>query len=172
MLDLPAIDETPEDAVARERAMQYALRVLGYRARSEKEMRDKLHRKGYSALITDRTLMTLTRLGLLDDREFARCWVSTRAGYGPVRLRYELRQKGIDADLAEETITTLRSADDDFAAAWRLARKAQRGATVKDRAALMRLRQMLLRRGFTGDIVSRVCARIDELSLTEEGWTE
>jgi len=150
-----------------ERAMQYALRMLGYRARSEQEMRRKLERKGFSARVTDRALMELTRLQLLDDREFTRSWISTRRDYGPIRLRYELRQKGIDADLAEETITALRSEDDDFATAWRLARKAQRGSAVLDRAALRRLRQMLLRRGFTGDVVNRVCA-----SYSAEGWTE
>jgi len=36
----------------------------------------------------------------------------------------------------------------------------------------LRLRQMLLRRGFTRDIVNRVCARLDERSDSEEGWTE
>jgi regulatory protein len=155
-----------------ERAMQYALRVLGYRARSEQEMRLKLQRKGFSARVTDRTLMELTRLQLLDDREFARGWVAARAGYGPIRLRCELRQKGIAADLAEDTIAALRSEDEDFATAWRLARKAQRGTAVRDRAALQRLRQMLLRRGFTGDVVTRVCARLDAQSYSEEGWTE
>ena len=152
--------------------MQYALRVLGYRARSEKEMRLKLQRKGFSALVTDRALMELTRLELLDDREFTRSWVTNRVSYGPVRLKYELRQKGIDADLAEETITALRSEDDDFATAWRFARKAQRDTAVRDRAALLRVRQMLLRRGFTRDIVNRVIARLNEQSYSEEGWTE
>ncbi|MHB0936844.1 MAG: regulatory protein RecX [Armatimonadota bacterium] len=162
--------QRPETAIPDpelERAMQYALRVLGYRARSEKEMRQKLQRKGFSALVTDRTLMQLTRLELLDDREFTRSWVTNRTGYGPVRLKYELRQKGIDADLAEESITALRSEDDDFATAWRLARKAQRDNAVRDRAALLRLRQMLLRRGFTRDIINRVCARLDEQSCSE-----
>jgi regulatory protein len=153
-----------------DRAMQYALRVLGYRARSEREMRQKLQRKGFSPLITDRTLMKLTYLGLLDDREFAKSWVSTRIGYGPMRLRYELRQKGIDADLAEETISAVRSEDDDFATAWQLALKVRRGNATPDRQALLRLRQMLLRRGFTRDVVNRVCARLDAESFSE-GWT-
>jgi len=166
MTEEPEIESGLPDS-DHERAMQYALRVLGYRARSEQEIRRKLERKGFSARVTDRALMELTRLQLLDDREFAHSWVSTRTGYGPVRLRCELRQKGIDADLAEETITTLRSEDDDFATAWRLARKAQRGSAIRDRTELRRLRQLLLRRGFTGDVVNRVCAR-----CSTEGWTE
>jgi len=169
--DFPDSEQsTPDPEV--ERAMQYALRVLGYRARSEREMRLKLQRKGFSAQVTDRTLMELTRLELLDDREFTRGWVASRAGYGPIRLRYELRQKGIDADLAEDTISTLRSEADDFTTAWQLARKALHGDVLRDRAALLRLRQMLLRRGFTRDIVNRVCARLNEQSNSEEGWTE
>ena len=169
-MDQQAGETIAQDALDRDRAMQYALRVLGYRARSEREMRRRLQRKGFAPLVIDRTLMELTRLGLLDDREFTRSWVSARDGYGPVRLRHELRQKGIDADLAEETIAALRSEEDDIATAWRLARKAQRGTAIQDRAALSRVRQMLLRRGFTREVVQRVCARLD--AQPEEGWSD
>ena len=153
--------------------MQYALRVLGYRARSEREMRHKLERKGFSPRLTDLTLMELTRLGLLDDREFARNWVSVRTAYGPVRLRYELRQKGIDPALAEEMIGTLRSEEDDAATAWRLARKAQRGEAVAgDRAVVLRIRRLLQRRGFARAVIERVCSRLRALSGDDEGWPE
>ena len=153
--------------------MQYALRVLGYRARSEEEMRRKLQCKGFSAEITDHTLAELYRLGLLDDRDFAHTWVSNRPGYGPIRLRQELRLKGIDRDLAEETITAARTGDAEFNAALQIAERAARRRTLPlDRMELLRLRRLLQRRGYTSDIVNRVCAGIDEHLSTEGEWLE
>lgn len=160
-----------DELVVRDKAMQYALNVLGYRARSEAEMRRKLDDRGFPPKVTDATLQELTRLGLLDDREFAASWVNGHASRGPVRLRYEMRQKGIAADLAEEIITALRPEGEDLATALRLALKARRGAEPPDRAALARIRQMLARRGFTPDVVNQVCARLAAGSDAGEDWT-
>ncbi len=154
-------------------AMQYALRVLGYRARSEAEMRQKLQRKGFSPLVTDRTLAELMRLGLLDDREFSRGWVDARTGYGQIRLRQELRQKGVDRDVAEETIAMARTAEGEFAFARRIAMRAVRTQTAPlDRATMLRLRRLLIRRGFTAEIVYRVCAALSDNLSAEGDWLE
>lgn len=154
-------------------AMQYALRVLGYRARSEAEMRQKLQRKGFSPLVTDRTLAALMRLGLLDDREFSRGWVDARTGYGQIRLRQELRQKGVDHDVAEETIAMARTAEDEFVSARRIAMRAVRTQTPPlDRATMLRLRRLLIRRGFPAEIVYRVCATLNDHLSAEGDWLE
>jgi regulatory protein len=156
-----------------ERAMQYAFLVLGYRPRSEQEMRQRLERKGYSPAVADQTLAKLTRLGLLNDREFAESWVAARTGYGPARIKQELRQKGIDRDLAEEMISTGISADEEFAAAQRIGTRAVQHATRPlTRDVLLRVRRLLLRRGFSFEVVSRVCARLNAQAAAEEDWLE
>ena len=153
--------------------MQYALRLLGYRARSEEELRRRLQQKGVTAVITDRILADLTRLGLLDDRDFARGWVSMRPLIGGQRLRRELQQKGISRDVAEEIIDTTRSAQEELAAAWQIATRAVRTQTLPlERTELQRVQRMLLRRGFAYEVVQRVCARLHEhLDLTGE-WLD
>lgn len=156
-----------------EAAMQYALRVLTYRPRSEAEMRQRLERKGFNPAVTDRTLATLARLQLLDDRDFAQSWVTARTGRGRIRLRQELRQKGISRDLAEEVLTTGLSADDEFAAAWQVAERAVRSQPVPlEPAALLRVRRLLQRRGFPYEVVSRVCARLSDRLSAEGDWLE
>lgn len=157
-----------------ERAMQYALRLLGYRARSEAEMRSRLARKGFAVPVTDHTLAELTRLNLLDDREFARNWVACRRdGRGPARLRQELRVKGIDRDLAEESIVTGLSAEEELAAAWAVAQRATRAhALPLAREEVLRIRRLLLRRGFTSGAVHRVCARLNDHATAEGDWLE
>lgn len=159
-----------EDA---EHAMQFALRVLNYRQRTEVEMRQRLERKGYSALVTDRTLATLTRLRLLDDREFVSCWVRTHTGHGRARLKQELLQKGIPRDVAEEMISTGISADEEFIYAVAVAKRALRGKALPlDRATLGRLQRLLQRRGFSFALINRVCAGLDEHLTVDGDWLE
>ncbi len=156
-----------------EHAMQYALRLLGYRPRGEEELRRRLDRKGYAPLVTDRTLAALTRLELLDDRAFAREWVTARAGHGPARLKQALRAKGIARDLAEEIVAAEVPADEEYARALAVARRAVPAAAPPlDRDALLRVRRMLQRRGFSFGVIGRVCAQLTD-HLTEEGdWLE
>ena len=156
-----------------DRAKQYAFRVLGYRQRSEQEMRQRLERKGYPAAVVDRTLKELFRLGLLDDREFARCWISAHPGRGPALLKQELRQKGIDRDLAEELITTGIPLESELSAAWDVAVRATRHRTASlDQPELLRIRRLLQRRGFSYEVISRVCARLHSNLTLEGDWLE
>jgi regulatory protein len=52
-------------------ARLYALKLLGYRGRSEKELRERLVRKGFREDIIDRTVLHLKEAGLIDDRALA-----------------------------------------------------------------------------------------------------
>jgi len=166
----PAIAMTEEQE--QERAMQSALRLLGYRARSEEELRRRLQQKGISAVVTDRTLANLTRLGLLDDREFARGWVDMRQTVGAMRLRRELQQKGISRDLAEELVNA-RTMREELDAAWQVASRAVRTTSLPlEREGLLRVQRLLLRRGFTREIIMRVCARLNDHCTRDGDWLE
>jgi len=100
----------------------------------------------------------LTARGYLDDEAFARHWVATRSarGYGPTRLRAELRARGVAAALVEAALAGLNDESElerARAAARRRLPALQRG----DRArAAARLRDHLLRRGFAASMVARV----------------
>jgi regulatory protein len=156
-----------------EHAMQSALRLLGFRARSEAELRQRLERKGYPPPVTDRTLATLMRLNLLDDRDFARGWVASRPGRGPSRLKQELRAKGIDRALAEEVLAEGFAEDSEYDAALEVARRAARlSAAPLERNELLRVRRLLQRRGFSYSVIGRVCAQLND-HLNEDGdWLD
>lgn len=153
--------------------MDYALRWLGYRARSVAEMRQRLERRGCAPQVTERTLAALTRVGLLDDLEFARSWVVSHPGRGPVRLKRELWQKGIDRELAEEIVCEQLPAAAELASAWRVAQRALRSqGGPPDRAELLRVRRLLQRRGFSVAAVGRTCARLSDQVSVEGDWLE
>ncbi len=163
------MSEPPET----EKAMQYALRVLGYRARSIQEMRRKLETRKFPEDVTAHVLHELLRLQLLDDSEFARSWIDSRRSYGAVRLRRELYQKGISREVVEETITTGVSADEECQAAWTVAVRSLRGATESaDRDVQLRIRRLLQRRGFSYDTVNRICSRLNDNLSAAEDWQE
>lgn len=152
--------------------MRYALLLLGYRARSVSEMDDRLKRKGYTDAVQEAVVSELARLKLLDDAEFAASWVSARRRLGPLRLKLELLQKGIQPDLAEQILASSYSAEEELASAWQIARRATRSVSGPvERDMLQRIRQMLRRRGFSYEVISQVCARLTDPQSADH-WLE
>ena len=111
----------------------------------------------------------LTARGYLDDAAFARHWVATRAprGYGPTRLRAELRTRGVATALIE---AALAGADQDgeLERARAVARRRLPALQRGDRArAAARLRHHLLRRGYPATVVARVVRECVGLRLED-----
>jgi regulatory protein len=75
-----------------------ALRLLAGREHSRAELRRKLTGRGYPAELTDRVLAALEKRGLLSERRYAESYIASRQrrGYGPLRIRAELRERGIE----------------------------------------------------------------------------
>ncbi len=94
----------PNDA---QRARVYAVRLIKFRERSERELRDKLALKGFSPQAEEAAVAYAKRSGLVDDALFARLWVAGRIKrpFGARRLRWELRRKGIAPSLIEEALS-------------------------------------------------------------------
>lgn len=94
------------EAIEYECAKERGFRLLGYRERSDGEVRSRLSNDGYPAEVVGRVSERFRELDLVDDSRFARLWARQRiaAGYGTVRIMRELGQKGIDAEVATEAI--------------------------------------------------------------------
>jgi regulatory protein len=103
-------------------------------------------------------LADLTARGYVDDAAFARHWVATRStrGYGPARLRADLRGRGVAPALIDAALADL-AADTDLERARAVARRrlpALRRVDAERAAA--RLRDHLRRRGYAASVVARV----------------
>ena len=84
-----------------------ALNFLSYRPRSEREVEQRLRKKSYTPEQIETVMSQLRKLGYVDDREFARFWVTNRMSFsprGPRLLRSELRQKGVAQDVVDEIL--------------------------------------------------------------------
>ena len=100
--------------------------------------------------------------GYVDDAAFARHFVETRAarGYGAARLAAELYARGIASAVVTAALSDL-GGDTQLEKALALGerRMAVLRRTAGDRAGA-RLRDYLLRRGFSGAVVMRVVRRL------------
>lgn len=142
------------------RQYRYALdRAVGYlaaRARSKREIEQKLLQAGYRPCTVEMVIYKLQRENLLDDADFARQWVESRANHklGRTRIAQELRRKGISSEEAEEALSAIDD-EDQLTGAIALAEKA--AARIKPgediRKASNRIAGMLARRGYSWDIV-------------------
>jgi regulatory protein len=151
------LEELEEVRVAGERAlaMNRALHFLGYRARSRREVRERLRRYGYGAETIEGVVGRLEELGYLDDEEFARAAAREKARrYGPRRVLGELRRSGVDAELAQGVV------DDEFAQRSELeearslaARRYNRGGSD---AEARRVYGFLMRRGYSAEVCAVV----------------
>ena len=83
-----------------------ALALLARREHSRFELAGKLSRRGYPAEAVAACLDALEESGLLSDARYAESYVRSRVekGYGPLRIRQELRERGVAASLAEAAL--------------------------------------------------------------------
>ena len=92
----------------REELWNYALRVLGGRAHSTGEMREKLKRRTEQPEDVEDVLTRLKESKYLDDQRFAEDFATARLsneGFGKTRVLQDLRQHRVAPALAEKTVT-------------------------------------------------------------------
>jgi regulatory protein len=132
-----------------QRAVDRAVRLLARRPYSTSEIRRNLLKHDTPETVVDIALERLSALGYLDDRAFARYWLENRDTFkprGPVALRHELRQKGIEDSIIDETLESL----DVQQAAYRAALSKIRSMRGKTRKEFdQKVGSFLQRRGFT-----------------------
>lgn len=131
-------------------ALDRAVGYLAARARSRKEIEDKLLMAGYRPCTVEMVLYKLEKEGLLDDGDFARQWVESRGQrMGRQRIARELRQKGISAQEAEAAMEAIDE-EEQLSGAVALVKKglARAKAGEDPRKTAARLTAMLARRGY------------------------
>lgn len=83
-----------------------AIGLLARREHSAGELERKLESRGYDAEATSTVLAELSRKGLLSDERYVASFITHHAarGQGPQRIRAELRDSGVAAELVERLL--------------------------------------------------------------------
>ena len=103
--ELASLKEEAGFRSAYEKGIQY----LSMRAYSEKELFNKLKLK-YGADASQRAIDKMSYYGYIDDESFARQYAKhlyDTKKYDLKRISYELRQKGVEAEIIDKTLETL-----------------------------------------------------------------
>ena len=128
-----------------------AANIIGSRALSKKELTRRLVKKGSEESDAQAAADWLENLGAVDDAAYAASLVRHygEKGYGPARVREELRRRGVDRALWDEALEKM---PDPAEILDRLIEK-KSGGDLSDRKELKRISDGLMRRGFSwGDI--------------------
>jgi len=129
---------------------------LARREHSEQELRHKLAARAEDAGEVEAVLRQLKEERLLSDERFTEAYVHHRfgAGIGPVKIRYELRQKGVDEALVDAFLEPLADQWDDLMCRQRVHKF---GAGIPaDYSARMKQARFLQNRGFSPESVMRL----------------
>jgi regulatory protein len=143
-----------------EQARAFVYRLLASRRHTRLELELRLERKGFSSEVSLRILELMTGYGYIDDRAFARLWVEQRkVKRGIHGLRQELLKKGVDKEDIAEILTEF-GPDMEWEAALALAEK--KIALCGGVCPLSRLAGFLQRRGFSNEVIGRVCRNFSD----------
>ena len=139
-----------------------AMDLLARREHGRVELTRKLRQRGATPEMIDTELDRLTQEGLLSESRYLESFIRYRAhsGYGPVRIREELGQRGLQrADIEE----ALRECGFDWAGQLRSVWERKFAATLpkeaRERAQQMRF---LSYRGYPMDLISRLLSGRDD----------
>jgi regulatory protein len=139
----------------------YALKILGGRAHSIGELREKLRRRAERAADIDDILARLKDYGYLDDRRFAEAFAAARLSndkLGSTRVVQDLRRHRVAPALAERTVRGVYQDVDEQALIGEFIRRkyrlAEREGLFREDKDLAAAYRRLLRAGFrSGDII-------------------
>jgi len=96
-----------------------AYHYLSYRPRSEGEIKQWLHRRGFADEVAEQTIIKLREQNLSDDFAFARFWKENRLSFRPKSKRL-IKKELRDKKVAEEIIEQVTEDIDDEAIAYKL----------------------------------------------------
>lgn len=152
--------EALKKAGYQQRCYNAAARLLGYRPRSEHEMKQRLNQHGFDNDTIRAVLARLKEQGLVDDGNFARFWRDNRQSFSPRSqwlIRVELRQKGVPDEIINQVVNSIDDADN----AYHTAKKKANSLTITDYQDFRRrLGEYLKRRGFNYSVIIKTIERL------------
>jgi regulatory protein len=145
------------------KAKRVVLHLLKYRARSRKEIIDRLKRKKFSEIAIDQVLDYCNKLDLIDDEAFAFSWMNSRLRkpLGLRRISFELKSKGISDEIIQQSKDKIKENYNEYEVVADLAKdKFNKLKNLEPNKAKSRVYGFLLRRGFALDIVNEVISQL------------
>lgn len=141
----------------REKALQSALRFIGYKARTTIEIKKKLQSLEFLEEVVESVIGELKDKEYINDHQFANEWVEIRSKTKPrshFLLSLELKKKGVDQEIIDSVLETI---PEDIELAKRFAMSYLRKLSSANNEELYRkLTGALMRKGFSYSVTKDV----------------
>jgi regulatory protein len=158
---------------------EYALRVLGQRAHSANELRQKLSKRSESAADVDAVMRKLRDYGLTDDTKFSEAFASSRLqnrGFGRFRVLRDLRSKSVSGNIAQAAVEKTFAGTDELELIQRFLERKYRGKKLdeflKEEKNLASVYRRLRTAGFSSgnslSILKRYTQQVEDWNGFEE----
>jgi len=148
------------DSNSSQDCLNAAYHYLSYRPRSEEEIRQWLHRRGFANEVAEKTIVKLREQNLSDDFAFAQFWKDNRLSFRPKSKRLikkELRDKKVAAEIIEQVTKDI----DDEEIAYKLASRRMPALAHLDYPDFYRrLSSYLAYRGFSYEVIKHTAALV------------
>jgi regulatory protein len=149
----------PEIEEEKNKAMKFAMKLIGLRRRSESEIRRRLKDKKYGENLIEDVMEELKKWEYLDDEKFAESYINDRINFRPAGkflIKMELKTKGISEKIINKKLNEIVSDEKELEMAQGLVKKRIDGLDPKDsQKDRVKLMNYLKTRGFSGAIISQ-----------------
>ena len=136
------------------------------RAKSKGELLAHLKTRGVEDDVAQAAIFRLQEAGLVNDREFAAAWATSRHSHKKLSKRIiagELRQKGVTQEQIDEALDGIDD-ESEYRAAFDLAfKKFNTMSRLEPDVQIRRIQSLLQRKGFGFAVISRVLRELDLL---------
>lgn len=133
-------------------AREIIYRQLALAERSEYQLFQALQRRDVPADIANKTIVKFVEAGLVDDLRFAQMYVRTASSVKNVaarNLKYELKKRGINEEIASQAVAEITAEDETRAAIKYAVKKITTMTNLPREVIYRRLYGQLARRGFS-----------------------
>ena len=154
----PELDKLIYEA-EKQKAKEYAFRLLNFRMRSRIEMTARLQRREFSQEIISAVINDLEKIGLIDDEKFAQAFASDRLNLalkGKRLIFAELIKKGIDNSEIKTILSQIDVSKEEDACAALIQKYNNRYQRFSPTEKKQKLYALLTRRGFSYPIIKKV----------------
>ena len=135
------------------------LNQLNFMPRSRKELETALAKRHVEPDVAKSVLDRFEEIGMVDDAAYAELLIRSRCNTKRVSrsvLRQQLRQKGVDKEIIEESLLVITDADELRMATELVERKARAMSRLEPEVRKRRLFGLLARKGYNTSIALRV----------------
>jgi len=151
-------------------AKRYAFVLLNYRSRSEKELRDRLKKKGFSEIHISGALKHLKQAGYLDDSALAlhlKHQAFNNKLLGHVMAKRFLHSRGVPDDIINETLKYDEEAEADKIQKL-IHKKLKTMGSYSEKAKEKKLWDFLVRKGYNFATIKNALSDLIQIEEEEE----